>query len=70
LLLALILNVELLVLPGKIKKDGVGAHVAVGDNKTLGGIIESYMHLDMIMLNPTVKLDDILVVDNGKTIYK
>ena len=44
--------------------------MAVGDNKTLGGIIESYMHLDMIMLNPTVKLDDILVVDNGKIIDK
>jgi len=51
------------------KKSWGSAHIALGDNKTLGGIVESYMHLDIIMLKPTVRLDDVLVVDNGKIVY-
>jgi len=41
-------------------------HVAVGDNHTIGGQLQSRVHLDGIILNPTVELDGQLVVDKGK----
>ncbi len=41
-------------------------HVAVGDNHTIGGQCQSRVHLDGIILNPTVELDGQLVVDKGK----
>jgi len=51
------------------KKSWGSVHVAIGDNKTLGGTVECYMHLDIIMLEPTVMIDDRLIVDNGKIVY-
>jgi leucyl aminopeptidase (aminopeptidase T) len=40
-------------------------HFAVGDNKSLGGIVESSVHLDGLMLKPTVLADDKLLVEAG-----
>lgn len=42
------------------------AHVALGDNKSLGGHVDSPMHMDMIFERPTVWFDDTLVMDDGK----
>jgi len=41
-------------------------HIAVGDNHTIGGKIESKVHLDGVILNPTVEIDGYLVVNKGK----
>lgn len=41
-------------------------HVAVGDSKTLGGTVESYMHLDIVLLRPTVHLDGLPVLVDGQ----
>jgi leucyl aminopeptidase (aminopeptidase T) len=41
-------------------------HVAVGDNHTIGGRLESKVHLDGVILNPTVEIDGYLIVNKGK----
>ena len=40
-------------------------HVALGDNHTIGGMIESKVHLDGVILNPTVETDGQLIVNKG-----
>ena len=40
-------------------------HVALGDNHTIGGKIVSRVHLDGVILNPTVELDDHVIVRKG-----
>jgi len=41
-------------------------HIAVGDNHTIGGRLESKVHLDGVILNPTVEIDGYLIVNKGK----
>lgn len=41
-------------------------HFAIGDNKSLGGVVESSVHLDGLMLKPTVSLDGKVLVKAGK----
>lgn len=41
-------------------------HIAVGDSKSLGGTVESYMHLDMIFLKPSIWVDGRLIVKDGE----
>ena len=41
-------------------------HIAVGDNMTLGGQIRSNIHYDILFFEPTVWLNDEIVVENGK----
>ena len=41
-------------------------HVAFGSNATFGGTVEAGVHLDVVMLAPTLYLDDELVMKNGK----
>lgn len=54
----------------EIKKRLGQAHVALGDNLSLAGTVESAIHLDIIMLKPTVVLDDDLVVlDAGDPVF-
>jgi leucyl aminopeptidase (aminopeptidase T) len=43
-------------------------HIAIGDNKTLGGKVRSNIHYDILFFEPTVKLDDKVVVEDGKLI--
>lgn len=50
------------------KKTFGTAHVALGDNMSLGGHVDSPMHMDMIFERPTVKVDDTLVMDDGQLI--
>ncbi len=41
-------------------------HVAIGDNIFYGGGVECAVHMDMVMYQPTVRLDDVVVVDAGE----
>lgn len=41
-------------------------HVAFGDNSTIGGLIESSIHLDGIIKSPTLFIDDILIMEKGR----
>jgi leucyl aminopeptidase (aminopeptidase T) len=41
-------------------------HFAIGDNKSLGGEVESSIHLDGLMLKPTVLADKEVLVKNGR----
>ncbi len=41
-------------------------HVAIGDNISLGGTVQSGLHIDIVILNPTVWLDGKIVLENGK----
>ena len=40
-------------------------HIAVGDNHTIGGKLQSNVHLDGVILNPTVEIDGHLIVKEG-----
>ncbi len=44
------------------------AHIALGDNINYGGRVESNLHLDCVMTNATLYLDDILIVDKGNIV--
>jgi len=41
------------------------ANVALGGNHTIGGMIESEVQLDGVILNPTVEIDGQLIVNKG-----
>ncbi|MDF1592077.1 MAG: aminopeptidase [Desulfobacterales bacterium] len=41
-------------------------HVAMGDNISLGGTIQSGLHIDFVLLNPTVWLDGKLILEDGR----
>jgi leucyl aminopeptidase (aminopeptidase T) len=46
-------------------------HIAVGDNTSFtGGHTRSNIHLDGILLQPTVKIDKRLLMQNGKLLVK
>lgn len=47
------------------KKEG-SVHIAIGDNHNLGGKVKSSIHLDGLMVKPTVKLDGEVIVRGGK----
>jgi leucyl aminopeptidase (aminopeptidase T) len=40
-------------------------HIAIGDNHVLGGTVKSDIHLDGMLLNPTVTIDGRPVVEKG-----
>jgi leucyl aminopeptidase (aminopeptidase T) len=42
------------------------AHVALGSNFTMGGKIKTKAHIDLVMRDPTIKLDNTLLVDKGE----
>jgi len=43
-------------------------HFAIGDNKSLGGVVESSVHPDGLMLKPTVLIDGKTLVKEGKVL--
>jgi len=43
-------------------------HFGIGDNHTMGGCIESSMHTDVVVKNPTVIIDKKIVIKSGKHI--
>jgi leucyl aminopeptidase (aminopeptidase T) len=52
------------------KKAWGTAHVALGDNRSLGGTVESPLHIDFILLRPTVWLDGREVVRDGNLLVE
>ncbi|MBN2543864.1 aminopeptidase [bacterium] len=40
-------------------------HIALGDNASMGGNVVVDLHLDGVILNPTLYIDDKLVIENG-----
>ncbi|MER3456255.1 MAG: leucyl aminopeptidase [candidate division GAL15 bacterium] len=48
------------------KKRWGTVHVAVGDNHVIGGHVTSELHLDGLLLRPTVTLDGQVVVEDGR----
>ena len=47
------------------KKGRGNVHIALGDNIFYGGDVHSPVHMDMVIYQPTVTLDDRLVVEGG-----
>lgn len=48
------------------KKVWGSVHMAIGDNHVIGGTVTSELHLDGLLLRPTVELDGRTVVDDGR----
>jgi len=46
------------------------AHIALGDNVNLGGTIASDIHIDGIIMSPTILLDETPIVEKGKSMFK
>lgn len=56
---------------GNIAEDKIclgTVHFAVGDSHTIGGTVHSGLHLDGIVLNPTVEVDGKVIVQNRKVL--
>jgi len=41
------------------------AHIALGNNISMGGTCNVGIHVDGVFLNPTVKIDDTIILENG-----
>ncbi len=50
------------------KKAWGTTHVALGDSRSLGGTVESPMHMDMIFREPTLTIDGRTVVKDGQIV--
>ena len=44
-------------------------HVAIGDNVFYGGTVVSAVHMDQVLYAPSVWLDDVQVVDDGRIVF-
>lgn len=42
------------------------AHIAIGDNRSLGGKSSSIFHIDFVFLNPSVYFDDECIIKDGE----
>lgn len=45
-------------------------HIGIGDSHTIGGVIESRIHVDAIVLNPTVEIDGRRIVDQRRMLVQ
>jgi leucyl aminopeptidase (aminopeptidase T) len=52
------------------KKYRGSVHVAIGDNHVIGGSVVSELHLDGLLLRPTVELDGRRVVEGGRLLVE
>jgi len=43
-------------------------HIAFGDNRSMGGFVKVASHLDGVIMNPSVYVDDELILEEGKFI--
>lgn len=50
----------------ELKKRLGTAHIAVGDNVTLGGKVDCPLHIDLLFLHPTIELDGMMILKKGK----
>lgn len=44
------------------------AHIALGDNKFMGGNIKASIHCDMVFINPSIFIDEKNIISNGQLI--
>ncbi|MEQ9716486.1 MAG: hypothetical protein ABGF52_13295 [Candidatus Asgardarchaeum sp.] len=44
-------------------------HIGIGSNITWGGVINSNNHLDLVIKDPTIRVDDVVLVLNGKILF-
>ncbi|MHB8158352.1 MAG: aminopeptidase [Desulfocucumaceae bacterium] len=54
----------------EIKKKLGLVHIGIGDNRSLGGTVFSKTHMDAVIKNPTVIVDDTVVFENGKALIR
>ncbi|KPD05180.1 hypothetical protein AM501_27955 [Aneurinibacillus migulanus] len=52
------------------KKAWGTVHIAVGDSHVIGGTVESSIHLDGLLLSPTVWIDDECVIQEGRLLVQ
>jgi leucyl aminopeptidase (aminopeptidase T) len=52
------------------KKYRGSVHIAIGDNHVIGGTVVSELHLDGLLLRPTVELDGQRVVEDGRLLIE
>lgn len=52
------------------KKAWGTAHVGIGNNLTLNGKSASGVHMDIVVLEPTVTVDDVVVVERGRLVIE
>lgn len=52
----------------EIKKKLGLVHIGIGDNRSLGGTVFSATHMDAVINNPTVIVDDKVVFEEGKMV--
>lgn len=45
------------------------AHIGIGDNHTSGGKVTAPLHLDLVIKNPTLELDEKVVIKNSKFLF-
>jgi aminopeptidase len=50
---------------GLDEKIGGSVHIAIGMNANFGGRNKANLHKDLVILSPTVWLDDVMLVDQG-----
>lgn len=49
------------------EKKGLGnVHIGLGENRYYGGNVDSRLHIDMVMYEPTYTLDNRIIVENGR----
>ena len=48
------------------KKRHGQVHIAIGDNIFYGGTTQSIVHMDLVVTDPTVTLDNRVLVDRGQ----
>lgn len=53
----------------EVKKRQGQVHIAIGDNVYYGGTVQSNVHIDLVVLDPTVFLDDRMIVENGRILF-
>ena len=41
-------------------------HIAFGNNKHFGGLVDVPFHVDVVIKNPTIYGDDLLIMEDGK----
>jgi leucyl aminopeptidase (aminopeptidase T) len=50
------------------KKTWGTAHIGIGDSKSVGGDVAGPLHFDIVFVDPTVTVDDTIVVKDGKVV--
>ena len=50
------------------KKTWGTAHIGIGDSKSVGGDVEGPLHFDIVFVEPTVTVDETVVVKDGKVV--